>query len=56
MVDTKQDYLNIKEIWKQLTTVDKKYKPNKQKKNQGRLLWDSTKNGTYIKAKHGELK
>lgn len=56
MVEIKQDYLNIKEIWKQLTRVDMKYKPKKQKKTQGRLLWDSSKNGTYVKAKHGELK
>jgi len=56
MVDIKQDYLNIKEIWKQLTSVDKKYKPNKQKKSQGRLLWDSSNGNTYVKAKHGELK
>lgn len=28
----------------------------KPKKTRGRLLWDSSANGTYVKSKHGELK
>ncbi len=56
MVEVKQDYLNIKEIWKQMTSIGKKYEPNKQKKDQGNMLWDSQQKGTYVRAKHGELK
>jgi len=28
----------------------------KKSKNTGRMLWDSARNGTYIRAKHGELR
>ena len=34
----------------------KELKTLKRKCNLGRLVWNSAKQGTYIRAKHGELK
>ncbi len=57
MKDDNKGFLDIKNLYKNwfanLAAKKAKVKP---KKNQGRLLWNSSERGTYIKKIHGELK
>lgn len=48
---------SIKQLWANFAkqTANAAVKP-KKKKAQGNVLWDSSKNGTYVKKKHGDLK
>lgn len=58
MVDNKSVPDSIKKMWQNFanTTAKALAPTSKKKKPQGKMLWDSSKNGTYIKKKHGELK
>jgi len=58
MVENKNVPTLIKKMWENFAKHKMNAMPKnpKKKKQKFKLLWNSTKNGTYVKNKHGELK
>lgn len=59
MVDMTEKFLDAKKLFQNMFETSKELLQKgkvKPKKNQGRLLWNSSEKGTYIKKIHGELK
>lgn len=56
MTDAKGIPASIKQMWSNFAKQTANVAVNKKKKQHGNVLWDSSKNGTYVKKKHGDLK
>jgi hypothetical protein len=57
MTEEKSIPASIKNLWANFAkqTANAIATP-KKKKPQGKMLWDSSSKGTYVKKKHGDLK
>lgn len=57
MVEITDKFVDFKKLFQNMFDGGKQTKSKvKPKKNQGKLLWDSSAMGTYVRKKHGELK
>lgn len=58
MVDMTDKFIDAKKLFQNMfATTSRNLKATiKAKNNTGRVLWNSSKQGTYIRSKHGELK